>query len=267
MIPLAGGACRVRIAVAASAAARCEAARARGEVAVATVRLPIDAARGAAPAPSRRALTAALRLAIGRAARAGADLLVAPAYALPAGERDALVERLRWAAATDLALLAPGSALEAAPGPGAVHRAVLLDGRGNTLAAHTQLAGAGPRGAPPAAPREVALLLTPLGSIALALEPDLADVDIAQVWTALAPDWLLVPGGRGPAQARDAAAPDAPPEAAAAHRGAAALRAAVGTHILLADEWRDRDSGGPEDMADRGLRASRSSISIHKFKL
>ena len=141
------------------------------------------------------------------AALNGFDLLVAPELTVTPAARQWIVRQLRWGAepsgatsANRFPLLVPGSFHEQVDGR-FVHRAVLLDGVGNTLAEHHKLV---PYGVFDHFMEDIqlgdsiTLLVTPIGTVAIAICKNLCDDHVGTIWDQVQPEWLLVPAyGRG----------------------------------------------------------------------
>lgn len=224
---------RVRVKAMPHGAPRCDHAVARGRVAVATTSFgdhaPIDWTALTVPTASERADR--LGRAIAEAARAGVDILVAPELTVPPSARASIIDTLRWGDGdAQLALIVPGTFHERVADR-TVNRAVLLDGKGNALCEHTKLTMFGELEGwlEEIAPGdEITVLITPLGTVAIAICKDFCDYHVGRVWETLQPEWLLVPAyGRG----------------ASAHEAAAArIARMVGTVTVLAHQG-DRAQG------------------------
>lgn len=150
------------------------------------------------------------------AARDGFDLLVAPELTVTPSARQWIVRQLRWppedplegVSAHRLPLMVPGSFHEQIDGR-FVHRAVLLDRVGNELIEHHKLV---PYGVFDKFMEDIrlgdsiTLLITPIGTVAIAICKDFCDDHLGPIWDQIQPEWLLVPAyGRGMA-AHEAAA-------------------------------------------------------------
>ncbi|HWU90596.1 MAG TPA: nitrilase-related carbon-nitrogen hydrolase, partial [Kofleriaceae bacterium] len=220
---------RVRIEPGLRGADRWSAVRARGHVRVATTSFGDGAAiewtdRAAVGVSTADERARKLGQAIEDAARAGVDILVAPELTLPPAARDQVLAELRWASGPELALLVPGSFHERIADR-TVNRALLADGKGNVLCEHHKLAMFGAHDGwleSIALGDEVRVVVTPIGTVAIAICKDFCDYFVGRIWEQLQAEWLLVPAyGRG----------------ASAHEEAAARVARmVGTVIVLAHE-------------------------------
>lgn len=220
---------RVRIEPRAWGADRWGPVRARGDVRVATTSFGDGAEiewrdRAAVGVPTADERVRKLARAIEDAGRAGIDILVAPELTIPPATRDRLLTDLRWASGPELALLVPGSFHERI-GDRTVNRALLVDGKGNVLSEHKKLVMFGENDGwleSIALGEEIRVLVTPIGTIAIAICKDFCDYFVGRVWEQLQPEWLLVPAyGRG----------------ASAHEEAAGRVARmVGATIILAHE-------------------------------
>jgi predicted amidohydrolase len=139
--------------------------------------------------------------------------------------RSAVLRELRWSTGAQLALLVPGS-FHVHEADGVYNLAILVDGKGNELSTHRKLTKFG---------RleegwlekidlgdEVTVIVTPLGTVAVAICKDFCDDHIGRIWEQLQPEWLLVPAyGKG----------------ASAHEAAARrIARMVGTIVILAHE-------------------------------
>lgn len=209
-----------------SGALRCEEALARGRVSVAITSFGDDAKIDfdglTVPTAAERA--AKLSKAIADAAARGVDVLAAPELTVPAGARASVIRDLRWANGPSLALIAPGSFHERED-EGIFNRAILLDGRGNELVSHRKLTKFGRLDGwleSIALGDEITVLVTPIGTVALAICKDFCDDHVGRVWEQLQPEWLIVPAyGKG----------------ASAHETAAKkIARMVGTVVILAHE-------------------------------
>lgn len=206
---------------------RCVEAIDRGRVSVATTSFGDDAridwSALTIPTAEERART--LSTAITAAAARGVDILVAPELTVPPRARAAVIRTLQWSSGAQLALLVPGSFHER-EADDVYNRAILVDGKGNELCAHRKLTKFGllEEGwlESIALGDQITVLVTPLGTIALAICKDFCDDFVGRVWEQLQPEWLLVPAyGRG----------------ASAHESAARRIARMaGTIVILAHE-------------------------------
>lgn len=235
-----------------------EAAR-RGSVRIATTSFGDDAILGgpgdgrfrflATPAGEAGAVAvtrrARLEAAIRAAVEAEVDIFVAPELTLPPAERDALLRTLRDAPGPSI--LVPGSFHEEDAGDAGrranVHRAVLTDRFGIRRLEHRKLRPYGTFGKGlverfhPG--REITVILTPVGLIAVAICKDFCDDLMQAIWDQVQPDWLLVPAYGPGASAH---------EQAARHVGRT-----VGTITILAHEPLHSVRCAP-DAADGGAR-------------
>jgi predicted amidohydrolase len=154
--------------------------------------------------------------AIEAAERDGFDVLVAPELTVTPAARRWITRQLRWRgdvpgeppAANPLALVAPGSFHEQV-GARFVHRAILLDGAGNAVLEHHKLVPFGTLASfvEDIHPGDsVTLLITPIGTVAIAICKDFCDDHVGAIWHHLQPEWLLVPAYGGGARAHEAAA-------------------------------------------------------------
>lgn len=219
----------------------------RGRVSVATTSFedgaPIDWEGLTIPNAEERALR--LSKAVADAAARGVDILVAPELTVPAGARAHVMRAMQWASGAQLALLVPGSfhereAIEGRePDAGETdvyNRALLVDGKGNELVAHRKLTKFGllEEGflESIALGDQITVLVTPIGTVAVAICKDFCDDFVGRVWEQLQPEWLLVPAyGRG----------------ASAHEAAAKrISRMVGTIVILAHEG-DRALGAVQN--------------------
>lgn len=186
---------------------------ARAEVGVATTAFEDGAEfewSGERAASLRNGDERAMKLwsAVQAAARDGFDLLVAPELTVTPAARQWIVRQLRWppgevpadASANRLPLAVPGSFHEHTSGR-FVHRAVLLDGAGNTLIEHHKLVpfGAFDEFMEDIEPGDsITVVVTPIGTIAIAICKDFCDDHLGPIWDQVQPEWLLVPAyGRG----------------------------------------------------------------------
>lgn len=201
---------RVRVEPMRHGAARCDEALARGYVTVATTSFGDDARVDfqelTVPTADERARK--LTKAIADGAARGVDVLVAPELTVPPSARAAILHAMRWASGPQLALLVPGSFHEREEG-GIFNRAILVDGKGNELAEHRKLTKFG---------RlegwiesidlgdEIVVIVTPIGTVAVAICKDFCDDHVGRIWEQLQPEWILVPAyGKG-ASAHETAA-------------------------------------------------------------
>ena len=202
---------------------------------------PIDFDALSVPTEDERALK--LTKAIADAATRGVDLFVAPELTVPPSTRAAVLRALRWATGPQLALLVPGSFHERED-DAVFNRAILVDGKGNELATHRKLTRFGRLEEgwleSIALGDEITVIVTPIGTVAVAICKDFCDDHVGRVWEQLQPEWLLVPAyGRG----------------ASAHETAARrIARMVGTVTILAHE------------GDRLLHADQNSF-IHATEL
>jgi hypothetical protein len=135
------------------------------------------------------------------------DVLVAPELTVPPALRDVVFEALaRVPQKVALAVLGSFHELRADPGhpPRNFNVAQLVDGWGNLLFEHRKLVRFGTLDVPDQPPEkihvghELRLLLTPFGTVAVAICRDFCDDRMGIVWQELQPDLLLVPAyGRG----------------------------------------------------------------------
>ena len=226
-------------------AIRCEEALARGAVTVATTSFGdearIDFEALSVPTEDERALK--LTKAIADAAIRGVDLFVAPELTVPPSARAAVLRALRWATGPQVALLVPGSFHEREDDD-VFNRAILVDGKGNELATHRKLTRFGRLEEgwleSIALGDEITVIVTPIGTVAVAICKDFCDDHVGRVWEQIQPEWLLVPAyGRG----------------ASAHETAARrIARMVGTVTILAHE------------GDRLLHADQNSF-VHVTEL
>ena len=175
-----------------------------------------------------------LEQAIEDAARGGIDIFVAPELTVPPAERDRVLEALRWASGPELALLVPGSFHERVADR-TVNRALLADGKGNTICEHRKLVMFGENDGQLetiSLGNQVRIVVTPIGTVAIAICKDFCDHWVGQIWQQLQVEWLLVPAyGRG----------------AHAHEEAAARVARmVATVIILAHEGKRTEDPSKE---------------------
>ncbi len=217
---------RVRVEQMRHGALRCEEALARRSVRVATTGFGDDARIdfNELTVPTAAERTRKLAQAVEDAAARGIDILVAPELTMPASARAELLKELRWASGPELALLAPGSFHEREEGE-IFNRAILVDGKGNELCAHRKLTKFGRLDGwleSIALGDEITVLVTPIGTVALAICKDFCDDHVGRVWEQIQPEWLIVPAyGKG----------------ASAHETAARrLGRTVGTIVILAHE-------------------------------
>ncbi|HWO22655.1 MAG TPA: carbon-nitrogen hydrolase family protein [Kofleriaceae bacterium] len=227
---------RVRVETMRHGAARCEEARARGSVTVATTSFgdeaPIDFEALSVPTEDERARK--LTKAIADAATRGVDLFVAPELTVPPSARGAVLRALRWATGPELALLVPGSFHERED-DAVFNRAILVDGKGNELATHRKLTRFGRLEEgwleSIALGDEITVIVTPIGTVAIAICKDFCDDHVGRVWEQLQPEWLLVPAyGRG-ASAHETAA-----RRIARMAGTVTILAHEGDRLLQADQ-------------------------------
>lgn len=201
---------RVRVEVMRHGAQRCEAALARGHVTVATTSFGDDAridwSELTVPTADERARK--LTKAIADAASRGVDILVAPELTVPPRARTSIVQALRWTSGPELALIVPGSFHEHEEGE-VFNRAILVDGKGNELAAYRKLTKFGKFDGwleSIAVGDEITVIVTPIGTVAVAICKDFCDDYVGRVWDQIQPEWLLVPAyGKG-ASAHETAA-------------------------------------------------------------
>jgi len=218
---------RVRVENMRHGAERCEEALARGSVTAATTSFGDDARINfdelSVPTADERARK--LTKAIADAAARGVDVLVAPELTVPPGTRGAVLHALRWSSGPQLALIVPGSFHEREDDD-VFNRAILVDGKGNELCAYRKLTKFGRLEEgwfeSIALGDEITVLVTPIGTVAVAICKDLCDDHVGRVWEQIQPEWLLVPAyGRG----------------ASAHETAAKrIARMVGSIIILAHE-------------------------------
>jgi hypothetical protein len=218
---------RVRIETMRTGTIRCEEAVARGAVKVATTSFGDDARIdfAALTVPTAEERARKLTKAIEGAAARNVDILVVPELTVPMATRSAVLRELRWSTGAQLALLVPGS-FHVHEADGVYNLAILVDGKGNELSTHRKLTKFG---------RleegwlekidlgdEVTVIVTPLGTVAVAICKDFCDDHIGRIWEQLQPEWLLVPAyGKG----------------ASAHEAAARrIARMVGTIVILAHE-------------------------------
>ena len=105
------------------------------------------------------------------------------------------------------------------------NRALLVDGKGNELCEHRKLTKFGRLDGwleSIALGDEITVLVTPIGTVALAICKDFCDDHVGRVWEQIQPEWLIVPAyGKG----------------ASAHETAAKrIARMVGTVVILAHE-------------------------------
>jgi hypothetical protein len=224
--------------------ARTEEALARRSVRVATTSFgdhaPIDFGELTVPTAEER--TRKLAKAIEDAAARDIDILVAPELTVPADARAALQRELRWGTGRELAIIAPGSFHER-EGTEIYNRAILVDGKGNELCVHRKLTKFGRLDGwieSISLGDEITVLITPIGTVALAICKDFCDDHVGRVWEQIQPEWLIVPAyGKG----------------ASAHETAAKRIARMaGTVVILAHE------------GDRLLEAEQNSF-VHVAEL
>jgi Carbon-nitrogen hydrolase len=237
---------RVRVETMRHGATRCEEALARGSVTVATTSFgdeaPIDFEALSVPTEDERARK--LTKAITDAATRGVDVFVAPELTVTPSARAAALRALRWATGPQLALLVPGSFHEREDDGAVFNRAILVDGKGNELAEHRKLTRFGRLEEgwleSIALGDEITVIVTPIGTVAVAICKDFCDDHVGRVWEQIQPEWLLVPAyGRG----------------ASAHETAARrIARMVGTVTILAHE------------GDRLLQADQNSF-VHVTEL
>lgn len=202
---------RVRVEAMRHGAPRCEAALARGQVTVATTSFgddaQVDFSALAVPTADERARK--LSRAIAGAAERGVDVMVAPELTLPPAARAQVLHAMRWASGPELALLVPGSFHERTDG-GVYNRAILVDGKGNEITAARKLTKFGRLEEgfleSIALGDEITVVITPIGTVAVAICKDFCDDYVGRVWDQIQPEWLLVPAyGKG-ASAHETAA-------------------------------------------------------------
>ena len=218
---------RVRVEAMRHGTLRCEEALARGHVKVATTSFgdeaQIDFDELTVPTADERA--GKLTKAIADAATRGVDILVAPELTVPPSTRGAVLRALRWGTGPELALIVPGSFHEREDDD-IFNRAILVDGKGNELCEHRKLTKFGRLEEgwleSIALGDEITVVVTPIGTVAVAICKDFCDDHVGRVWEQLQPEWLLVPAyGKG----------------ASAHETAAKrIARMVGTIIILAHE-------------------------------
>ena len=217
---------RVRVEPMRHGALRCEEALARKAVKVATTSFG-DGARidfGELTVPTAEERARKLSKAVADAAARGVDILVAPELTVPSSARAAVLRELRWAKGPQLALLAPGSFHERED-DGVFNRAILVDGKGNEICTHRKLTKFGQLEGwleSIVLGNEITVIVTPIGTVALAICKDFCDDHVGRVWDQIQPEWLLVPAyGRG----------------SSAHETAAKrIARVVGTIVILAHE-------------------------------
>lgn len=159
---------------------------------------------------------AKLWAAIQAAERDGFDVLVAPELTVTPAARRWITQQLRWrsetpgeaATAPRLALVVPGSFHEQV-GARFVHRALVLDGSGNAVLEHHKMVSYGKL----ADFMEdiqlgdcITVLVTPIGTVAIAICKDFCDDHLGAIWHQIQPEWLLVPAYGGGVGAHKAAA-------------------------------------------------------------
>lgn len=224
---------------------RCGEAIARGRISVATTSFADDAQIdwNDLTLPNAEERARKLSKAIAEAAARGVDILVAPELTVPPSARAAVLRTLQWAKGAQLALLVPGSFHERED-DSVFNRAILVDGKGNELCAHRKLTKFGllEEGwlESISLGDQITVLVTPIGTVAIAICKDFCDDFVGRVWEQLQPEWLLVPAyGRG----------------ASAHESAAKrIARMVGTVVILAHE------------GDRTLQVTQNSF-IHGKEL
>ncbi len=147
--------------------------------------------------------------ALNAAAAAGVDIVVAPELTLPPAQRDAVLRALRDSAhPARLVMAVLGTFHESRSDRGHGARtfnvAQLVDGFGNRLLEHRKLVRFGDLDVPDLPPEkihvgdEIRVLLTPFGTVAVAICKDFCDDRFGVVWQEIQPDLLLVPAyGRG----------------------------------------------------------------------
>lgn len=201
---------RVRVEPMRHGALRCEEALARGSVKVATTSFG-DGARvdfNELTIPTAEERARKLSQAVADAAARGVDILVAPELTMPASARAAVLRELRWAKGPQLALLAPGSFHERED-DGTFNRAILVDGKGNELCTHRKLTKFGQLDGWLESidlGDEITIVVTPIGTIALAICKDFCDDHVGRVWDQIQPEWLLIPAYGSGASAHETAA-------------------------------------------------------------
>ena len=166
------------------------------------------------------------------AARDGIDLLVAPELTVTPDARRWIVQQLRWpseaphaeASTNRLALVVPGSFHEQV-GDRFVHRAIAFGGSGNALLEHHKLVSYGSLSDVVEDIHlgdTITVLITPIGTVAIAICKDFCDDHMGAIWHEIQPQWLLVPA-YGPGES--------------AHKAAAArIDRMVGTVTVLAHQ-------------------------------
>lgn len=228
---------RVRIETMRHGALRCEEALARGHVSVATTSFGDDAQIDfdELTVPTAHERGRKLSKAIAAAAARGVDILVAPELTVPPNTRSAVLHSMRWNTGPELALLVPGSFHEREE-DGTFNRAILVDGKGNELCEYRKLTKFGRLEEgffeTISLGDEITVLVTPIGTIAIAICKDFCDDHVSRVWEQIQPEWLLVPAyGKG----------------ASAHETAAKrIARMVGAVIILAHEG-DRLLDAPQN--------------------
>jgi hypothetical protein len=250
---------RVRVEPMRHGSLRCEEALARGAVKVATTSFGdearIDFDKLTVPTADERARK--LSKAIADAATRGVDIFVVPELTVPPSARAEVLRDLRWATGPQLALLAPGSFHEREEGL-VFNRAILVDGKGNELCTHRKLTKFGQLEGwleAIALGDEITVLVTPIGTVALAICKDFCDDHVGRVWDQIQPEWLIVPAyGRG----------------ASAHETAARrIARMVGTVIILAHEG-DRLLGAEQNSFVQGselLKGNSQAPDFFEYKI
>lgn len=145
------------------------------------------------------------------AAGDGIDVLVAPELTVTPEARRRIARQLRWPAGTStnrLALVVPGSFHEQV-GERFVHRAVAFGGSGNALLEHHKLVAYGSLAdviEDIQLGDTITVLVTPIGTIAVAICKDFCDDHVGAIWHEIQPEWLLVPAYGPGERAHQAAA-------------------------------------------------------------
>jgi hypothetical protein len=234
---------------------RCAEAIDRGRVSVATTSFaddaPVDWNDLSIPTAEERGLK--LSKAIADAAARGVDILVAPELTVTPSVRTNVLRTLQWAGGPQLALLVPGTFHERED-DAVFNRAILVDGKGNELCTHRKLTKFGllEEGwlETIALGDQISVLVTPIGTVAIAICKDFCDDFVGRVWAQIQPEWLLVPAyGKG----------------ASAHETAAKrISRMVGTIIILAHEG-DRDLDAPQNSFIHGRELVRSNSKAPDF--
>ncbi len=132
------------------------------------------------------------------AADDGIDVLVAPELTVTPEARRWIARQLRWlpeATSNRLALVVPGSFHEQV-GHRFVHRAIAFGGSGNELLEHHKLVAYGSLAGwleDIQLGDTITVLITPIGTIAVAICKDFCDDHVGAIWHEIQPEWLLVP--------------------------------------------------------------------------